>query len=412
MSTEKPIITNPSLLSSVLSLSVDGTPTSWIQLARTGSFVSSRYGQFSITRDDLKQMLHNFEHVTPKAPTQLPIDYDHLSMTPQKPGDGIAAGWLTQLRLRADGDELWGLVSWTAPAAAKIKEGEYKFISPSFVKDHTHKDGSKIGTTLLAAAITNHPFLEGMDALTLYSFGVMGHIATRASEDAGETHNMATTTKVLSMAEIGQRVMIAPGKAHTQDEVGGTFEITKVVGVGDDAFVAVRDGAGNTHEWFRVTDLLPASATTGQVPSPNLPVPNRFVGDDASVTIEKSPKPKMPTEDGKPEEAPTDLADAMNRIAKARNLSATEAAKVAQREYPELAQRWAGGEMTAQPAAALHLKAETPREKKSEPALYDLARKIAIEERLDLRASLRAAASRRPDLVEAYRQQFYSIGVE
>ena len=37
-------------------------------------------------------MLHNFTEVTPKAPTELPIDYDHLSMDPQKPGDGIAAG--------------------------------------------------------------------------------------------------------------------------------------------------------------------------------------------------------------------------------------------------------------------------------------------------------------------------------
>jgi hypothetical protein len=58
-----------------------------------------------------------------------------------------------------------------------IENRAYRFVSPSFVKDHTHKDGRKIGTTLLAAAITNHPFLEGMSALTLYSFSAMGDLA-------------------------------------------------------------------------------------------------------------------------------------------------------------------------------------------------------------------------------------------
>src|SRR5687768_9739395 len=72
----------------------DGTLRSWIQLARTGSFQSHRYGKFSITREDLAQMAHNFNEVTPRAPTQLPIDFDHLSMDPKHPGDGKAAGWL------------------------------------------------------------------------------------------------------------------------------------------------------------------------------------------------------------------------------------------------------------------------------------------------------------------------------
>src|SRR5688572_14762895 len=80
---------------------------SWIQLARTGSFVSNRYGKFSISRADLAQMLHNWRHVTPRAPTELPIDYDHLSMDPKKPGDGAAAGWMKRLELRENGDELW-----------------------------------------------------------------------------------------------------------------------------------------------------------------------------------------------------------------------------------------------------------------------------------------------------------------
>ncbi len=208
-------------------------------------------------------MLKNFNEVTPKAPTQLPIDYDHLSMDPKKPGDGIAAGWMEKLELRGDGDELWGEVSWTPDGAERIRNLEYRFISPSFVKDHTHKTGQKIGTTLLAAAVTNHPFLEGMKALTLFNFSTMGDLALNSD-------HVAKPDDVISLAEVGQRVMIAPGNARTQDEIGGTFEIAEVIGEGDDAFVSLKDAAGLVHKWFRATELLPASSTPANSVHPQL----------------------------------------------------------------------------------------------------------------------------------------------
>ena len=251
------ILSFPSLLNLA---DIKGDPAakrSWVQLAKTGSFVSNRYGKFAITKDDLTQMYRNFNEVTPKAPTELPIDYDHLSMDPKKPGDGIAAGWLKGLELREDGDELWGEVQWTPDGATRIANQEYRFVSPSFVKDHTHKDGKKIGTTLLAAAITNHPFLEGMRALTLYNFSAHGDLALMGGT-------------AYDLAEVGQRVMIAPGNARTQDEIGGTYEIAEVVGEGDDAFVSVKDAAGMVHKWFRMTEVLPASTVPANPAHPAL----------------------------------------------------------------------------------------------------------------------------------------------
>ncbi len=144
-----------------------GAMRCWIQVARTGRWKSKRYGRFSITRQDLEQMLGNFMTVTPIAPTQLPIDYDHLAMDPKRPGDGVAAGWITRLELRGSDGELWAEVEWTPDAAAKIRRCEYRYVSPSFIKDYVWKNGKNIGTTLVAAAITNHPFLEGMAAITL-----------------------------------------------------------------------------------------------------------------------------------------------------------------------------------------------------------------------------------------------------
>jgi phage I-like protein len=173
---QRVILANPSIVELPESAQI-GAVRSWNQIAKTGSFTSNRYGKFAITKQDLVDMLRNFREITPRPPTELPVDYDHLSMQPARPGDGIAAGWFKQLEIREDGNELWGEIEWTPEGAERIRNKEYRFVSPSFVKDHVHKDGKKIGTTLLAAAITNHPFLEGMQALTLYNFSALGDLA-------------------------------------------------------------------------------------------------------------------------------------------------------------------------------------------------------------------------------------------
>lgn len=146
-------------------------PTCWVQLAKTGQWKHASYGDISITTQDLSEMHHNFHHITPMAPTRLVVDYEHLSERPTLPEHGQASGWLLDVQLRENGAELWGLVEWTPDAADAIRQKKFQFISPTFQKKYVHKDGRKIGTTLRSAAITNHPFLEGMAAVTLTDRG-------------------------------------------------------------------------------------------------------------------------------------------------------------------------------------------------------------------------------------------------
>ena len=82
------ILSNPTLLDPV---AVNGNgKRSWIQLAKCGSFVSNRYGEFSITKDDLTQMLRNFSEVTPKRrPSCRRLRPPFHG--PEEAGDGIAA---------------------------------------------------------------------------------------------------------------------------------------------------------------------------------------------------------------------------------------------------------------------------------------------------------------------------------
>lgn len=144
---------------------VDGD---WFQLAKSGTFFSPVYGKVTISEDDLRKMLRNFREVTPKAPTQLPIDYDHKSDNPEMhaAGDAKAAGWVEDLELRENDTELWCLPKWTRPAAKMIAAGEYRFVSPYFLTNYLDKaSGKKVGPTLKAVAITNRPFLEGMQEI-------------------------------------------------------------------------------------------------------------------------------------------------------------------------------------------------------------------------------------------------------
>ena len=66
----------------------------WFQVAKTGRFFSPVYGQVDISPDMLATMYRNFKTKTPRPPTQLPIDYDHLSDDPKQPEDGmIGLAW-------------------------------------------------------------------------------------------------------------------------------------------------------------------------------------------------------------------------------------------------------------------------------------------------------------------------------
>jgi phage I-like protein len=195
------ILSNPTLLLNLRTTKADADAPaqSWVQLAVAGSFVSKRYGEFAIAADDLQMMAENFQ------PDVTPIDYDHLTQDPRSPGDGIAAGWMKRVEVRDDGNTLWGLVEWTPDAEKRIENREYRFISPSFMKDYTTATGEKVGTKLLAAALTNLPFLPEMAAVTLGADAVFGQFALSVRAD-----RTAQTRTVQHLAEHGQRVSFLP----------------------------------------------------------------------------------------------------------------------------------------------------------------------------------------------------------
>lgn len=92
------------------------------------------------------------------------IDYEHQSLLSSENGKPApASGWFKKLEWR-EGSGLWAVdVEWTENAATMINAKEYQYISPVF--SYNKKTGAI--TSLLNAALTNTPALDGMSEVVL-----------------------------------------------------------------------------------------------------------------------------------------------------------------------------------------------------------------------------------------------------
>jgi phage I-like protein len=140
--------------------------TTHTQVLRTGVFYHPVYGKFTITLTDLATMVNNFKLNRPKAPTEMVVDYEHMSAPGTPAQVAPAAGWVKTVV--QEGNALFCDVEWTGAAADQIRKKEYRFISPEFTLNYRDKETNKaIGPTLLAVALTNRPFVEGMQPVAL-----------------------------------------------------------------------------------------------------------------------------------------------------------------------------------------------------------------------------------------------------
>lgn len=147
-----------------------------IPIAVTGSWVKDGH-RFSITKEDLDDIVKNFEG---RQNGQIVIDYEHASERPEvaKGGPIPAAAWIHSLSTKHDSKDdkevLWASVEWTATAKAHIEAGEYRYFSPAIDWGAADKKtGRSKGATLTSGALTNHPFLEELPAITMSDAGAV-----------------------------------------------------------------------------------------------------------------------------------------------------------------------------------------------------------------------------------------------
>lgn len=151
----------------------DAENRGWVEvLVTTNGEVVQNHGKFVLTRADLETCAAQIRANGDK----LPLDYDHSYV---EGGSTVASGWFTgEAQVLATGDdrpdgtsatedELWALVEWTPQAAEDIKAKRFRFISAEFRFSETVKGVKKTIKEFIAATLTNRPFFNRMQAVTL-----------------------------------------------------------------------------------------------------------------------------------------------------------------------------------------------------------------------------------------------------
>lgn len=177
-----------------------GTVPDWIHVLPAGRFFG-RDGRGPYALEDARAVIAaSLDQAMPKG---IPMDYEHQTENAPKNGQPApASGWITALEAREDG--VWAHVEWTERAAAFIRAGEYRYVSPVFFYD------KKTGAiqAIESVALTNLPNLGGLKAIAK---------ALAVGEDSSLTDS-DSNDKEQDMNGIKERLGLAP--TATDAEIG------------------------------------------------------------------------------------------------------------------------------------------------------------------------------------------------
>lgn len=148
-----------------------------LPIAVTGSWVKDGH-RFSITKEDLDDIVKNFDK---RGNGEVVVDYEHASERPEVARGGAvpAAGWITSMSVKDNddgkGSTLYANIDFVDDAKEHIKKKRYKYFSPAIDWGAVDKKtGRGKGATVTSGALTNHPFLEELPALSLSDRVLLG----------------------------------------------------------------------------------------------------------------------------------------------------------------------------------------------------------------------------------------------
>lgn len=193
----------------------------WIQIAKQGRFLGHAAGPFELDSKVFEEIVANFR----AHPEHIPIDFEHASEQASTSGSipthgAPAHGWIQDMKIT--GPDLFGLVAWTPLARDYIRNGNYRHFSPAVrlgAKDRV--TGKPIGARMTSGALTNSPFLAGMQ-----------RIAAKHDESGSEVAS--------DLDEIDDTETSASAEAHNPTE-GETEMDAKALKDAEDKIVVLDD---------------------------------------------------------------------------------------------------------------------------------------------------------------------------
>jgi hypothetical protein len=205
-------------------LAKDDDKPKWVHIARTGEYRGYGGGDdpFNFEEKHFQEMVRNFR-ASPVYETDalgvgnahvVPWDFSHASEANPTEGSlpvkgAPAQGWTLELEIRNGKDgtkELWALTEFLEPAKTYIREEKYRWASVGVYFDAVHPEsGKNIGAFLNTIALTNTPFIEGMEPLVASKVQAMhyyGESAGTATEAVSFMRDMLGLTQTDGIAEV------------------------------------------------------------------------------------------------------------------------------------------------------------------------------------------------------------------
>lgn len=131
----------------------EGEPPSEFLLIPFG-MTETTEGPYNLDEAAAKEVIATFK----RRSLKLFFDYNHLSLSPKTPEDGIAAGWF-DIEMRTDGIWIIG-IKWTEKAYEYLKSREYAYFSPVLKLNK-----NRYVTRLINVALTNLPATDKLDPI-------------------------------------------------------------------------------------------------------------------------------------------------------------------------------------------------------------------------------------------------------
>jgi phage I-like protein len=185
-------------------LDAPARPAKRIQIAQLGDFSDNRYGDFSITREDVESWKTNLSRLPGGRAL---IDLDHRA--DRSPRNTEAAGWITGIDW--DGDTPVADVEWTPVGEKAISDRRYLFFSPTYGPLKTAQ-GETIDNVLQGGALTNKPFLS-MPSLTLASEENLGDAVRQLEVENAERLLDALHLRLLDVSAAERKLAVKEGNA-------------------------------------------------------------------------------------------------------------------------------------------------------------------------------------------------------
>jgi ADP-ribose pyrophosphatase YjhB (NUDIX family) len=151
-----------------------GDEPTWNQIATRGTFRGHGAGEFTLDDSTFADIIRNYREVDNG---EVHFDYEHASEAEPTEGSipvvgAPAQAWIKDLKVGPAG--LFALVKWLEPAKTQIREGKYRFVSPAIRFNAKHPaTGKVIGARLTSVALTNSPFLRGLQPLAAKDTGTV-----------------------------------------------------------------------------------------------------------------------------------------------------------------------------------------------------------------------------------------------